>query len=96
MMNAFTLFAGTANPALAAGIACELDVRLGACAIERFPDGEISVRLDAAVRGREVFLLQPTSPPVLKAWQRSEPPGRGLRSPLRPHTGCCSPARATS
>src|SRR5206468_8720088 len=64
MMDAFTLFAGTANPALAAGIARELGVQLGACAIERFPDGEISVRLDEAVRGREVFLLQPTSPPV--------------------------------
>ena len=64
MMNAFTLFAGTANPALAAGIARALGVQLGACAIERFPDGEISVRLGKTVRGREVFILQPTSPPV--------------------------------
>ena len=64
MMDAFTLFAGTANPVLAAGIARELGVRLGACAIERFPDGEISMRLGKAVRGREVFILQPTSPPV--------------------------------
>ena len=63
-MDAFTLVAGTANPALAAGIACELGVQLGACAIERFPDGEISVRLGNTVRGREVFILQPTSPPV--------------------------------
>src|SRR4051812_31901578 len=32
--------------------------------VERFPDGETSVRLDETVRGREVFIVQPTSPPV--------------------------------
>ncbi len=37
---------------------------LGACAVERFPDGELSVRLDEPVRGREVFVVQPTGPPV--------------------------------
>lgn len=58
------LFAGTANPALAAAIAAELGVRTAACAIERFPDGEVSVRLDESVRDREVFLVQPTAPPV--------------------------------
>src|SRR5215211_6638538 len=60
----FTIFAGTANTELAEGIARELGVRLGACAVERFPDGETSVRLDEPVRGREVFIVQPTSPPV--------------------------------
>ena len=60
----FILFAGTANPPLAAAIAAELGVRLGACAVERFPDGELSVQLDESVRGREVILVQPTSPPV--------------------------------
>ena len=60
----FILFAGTANPPLAAAIAAELGVRPGACAVERFPDGELSVQLDESVRGREVILVQPTSPPV--------------------------------
>jgi ribose-phosphate pyrophosphokinase len=60
----FTIFGGTANPALAAAIAAELGTPLGACAIERFPDGELSVRLDEPVRGREVFLVQSTAPPV--------------------------------
>lgn len=64
MTKDFAIFAGTANPSLAEMVARELDVLLGACAVERFPDGETSVRLDEPVRGREVFIVQPTSPPV--------------------------------
>jgi ribose-phosphate pyrophosphokinase len=64
MTDGFVIFAGTANAGLAAGVARELGVTLGACEVERFPDGETSVRLDEPVRGREVFVLQPTSPPV--------------------------------
>jgi ribose-phosphate pyrophosphokinase len=64
MAEDFIIFAGTANPELAAGVARELGVPLGACAVERFPDGELSVRLDEPVRGREVFVVQPTGPPV--------------------------------
>ena len=60
----FLLFAGTANTPLAAAVAAELGLRTGACAISRFPDGEVEVRLDESVRGREVFLVQPTGPPV--------------------------------
>lgn len=62
--GALTIFAGTANPELAESVARELGARLGACAVERFPDGETSVRLDEPVRGREVFIVQPTGPPV--------------------------------
>ena len=65
MSKDFTVFAGTANPALGAAIVQELGVRLGACAIDRFPDGEVSVRICEPVRRKEVFLVQPTSPPVL-------------------------------
>ena len=64
MTDDFTIFTGTANPELAGRIADDLGVRLGTCAVERFPDGEISVRLEEPVRGREVFIVQPTSPPV--------------------------------
>ncbi len=60
----FTILAGTANPILAGAVARELGRPLGGCHVERFPDGELSVRLDETVRGREVFVLQPTSPPV--------------------------------
>ena len=64
MHNDFTIFSGRANVALATSVAVEMGARLGACSVERFPDGELSVRLEEPVRGREVFIIQPTSPPV--------------------------------
>ncbi|HEX8390715.1 MAG TPA: ribose-phosphate pyrophosphokinase [Longimicrobium sp.] len=63
-MAEMILFAGTGNPALAAAVAAELGVQLGSCRVERFPDGETSVHLGESVRGRDVYLLQPTCPPV--------------------------------
>jgi ribose-phosphate pyrophosphokinase len=60
----FTIFAGTSNPALATAIARKLSVRVGECAIDRFPDGEVSVRLMETVCRKSVFLVQSTSPPV--------------------------------
>lgn len=64
MTSDFTVFAGSAHPALAERIAHQLGMRLGACTTERFPDGETHVQLHEPVRGHEVFLVQPTSPPV--------------------------------
>jgi ribose-phosphate pyrophosphokinase len=64
MSHGFTIFAGTANPTLAAAIARELGVQVGACANDRFPDGEVAVRLHESVRHKEVFLVQLTPPPV--------------------------------
>jgi ribose-phosphate pyrophosphokinase len=58
------LFGGSAAMELAPRVADRLEWRLGACSVRRFPDGEVSVRLEESVRGREVFFLQPTSPPV--------------------------------
>ncbi len=63
-MAEFVLLSGTAHPALSAGISRELGIPLGSCSVERFPDGEITVHLDESVRKREVFVIQPTSPPV--------------------------------
>jgi ribose-phosphate pyrophosphokinase len=60
----FLVLGGTANPELAASIARELGLPLCALRIERFPDGEVSIELQEPVRGKEVFLVQPTSPPV--------------------------------
>jgi ribose-phosphate pyrophosphokinase len=59
-----TIIAGTANPALAGAVARALGVTPGACDIGRFPDGEVSVLLREPVGGREVFIFQPTAPPV--------------------------------
>src|SRR5262249_61444501 len=58
MSEDFTIFAGRANVALATSVAVEMGARLGACSVERFPDGELSVRLDEPVRGRKVFIIQ--------------------------------------
>jgi ribose-phosphate pyrophosphokinase len=60
----FLVLGGTANPDLAAAIASEIGMPLCARRIERFPDGEVSIELHEPVRGKEVFLVQPTSPPV--------------------------------
>lgn len=58
------LLSGTANPALSAAVAERLDVGLGDCQVSRFPDGELEVRVGPGVRGRDVYVLQSTGPPV--------------------------------
>ncbi len=63
-MHDLKLFSGTANPALSQSIADFLGVPLGQISLGRFPDGEISCKIDEDVRGRDVFLVQPTCPPV--------------------------------
>ncbi len=63
-MTHFSLFSGSANPNLANEVSRILDHPLSPCQTQVFPDGEISVRLDEAVRGHPVFIIQPTSPPV--------------------------------
>jgi ribose-phosphate pyrophosphokinase len=63
-MNDLKLFSGTANPALAHRIAEYLGVPLGEIALGAFPDGEISCKINEDIRGRDVFLIQPTCPPV--------------------------------
>ena len=64
MNNKFAIFAGRANPALAAAMGHGLGVRVGACVVDRYPDGDVAVQLLESVRRKEVFLIQPTSPPV--------------------------------
>jgi ribose-phosphate pyrophosphokinase len=58
------LFTGKANPALAQEIARHLHVQLGRADVGRFSDGEVSVEVMENVRGRDVFIVQPTSPPA--------------------------------
>lgn len=54
----FTLFSGRSHPALAREIAGFLKVDLGKVVIEDFPDGEIGVRINENVRGRDVVVIQ--------------------------------------
>lgn len=58
------LLAGTANPPLSGEIAACLSQPLCSVTIKRFADGEIFVRIDENVRGRDVFIVQPTNPPA--------------------------------
>lgn len=58
------LLAGTANPPLAADVAAALEIPLGERVIDHFADGELHVEITESVRGRDVFLLQPTSGPI--------------------------------
>ncbi len=58
------LLTGSANPDLARDVAARLGLPLAATVLERFPDDEIHVDVRESVRGRRVFLIQPTSPPV--------------------------------
>ena len=63
-MNSMKLFAGCAHPILARRICEYLGLPLGRAVMGSFPDGEISCKIDEDVRGRDVFILQPTCPPV--------------------------------
>ncbi len=58
------LFAGRANPALAAAIARELGVANGQIEIGNFSDGEICVQIEENIRGEDVFIVQPTHAPA--------------------------------
>ena len=62
--EAFALFAGGANRELAQEIARHLTMPLGRAEVGHFSDGEVRFELMENVRGRDVFIVQPTSPPV--------------------------------
>src|SRR5262249_55292402 len=62
--NKLKVFSGRANIRLAENIANVLGDNLGKVTLSNFPDGEISVRIEEDVRGRDIFVVQPTCPPV--------------------------------
>src|SRR5579864_3216470 len=64
IMNDLKVFSGRANPDLAHRICDYLGLSLGKISTGNFPDGEISCKIDEDVRGRDVFIVQPTCPPV--------------------------------
>lgn len=55
---------GNANPELAKEIASKLKVNMTAATVTKFSDGETRVHIEDNVRGKDVFIVQPTSPPV--------------------------------
>ena len=58
------VFAGNAHPALAQKIAAHLSIPLGKADVGRFSDGEVRVEIQENVRGRDVFIVQPTCRPT--------------------------------
>ncbi|MDQ2824940.1 MAG: ribose-phosphate pyrophosphokinase [Verrucomicrobiota bacterium] len=58
------VFSGSANRELAERICKYIGTPLGKATISSFPDGETYVKIEENVRGRDVFLIQPTSPPT--------------------------------
>jgi ribose-phosphate pyrophosphokinase len=64
LQSKMMLLAGTSNRRLAEEISGCLDQPLCQVTIERFADGEIFVRIDENVRGRDVFIIQSTNPPA--------------------------------
>jgi ribose-phosphate pyrophosphokinase len=64
MLEKIKLFSGNANVDLAGKIAANLGVKLGMANVTTFSDGETRVEIDENVRGMDVFIIQPTCPPV--------------------------------
>jgi ribose-phosphate pyrophosphokinase len=63
-MNDLKIFSGRANLDLAKRICDYLGLPPGKISIGNFPDGEISCKIDEDIRGRDIFIIQPTCPPV--------------------------------
>lgn len=63
-MSYLAIFSGTAHPELAQTVAEHLRIPLGKADVSRFSDGEIAVEIKEHVRGKDVFILQPTCAPT--------------------------------
>jgi len=58
------IFSGNSNPDLAKAICQYLETPLGRAMVEKFPDGEVNIKIEEDVRGRDIFVIQSTCPPV--------------------------------
>ena len=64
MKDTIKVLSGSAHPALSQEIANHLGIPLAAAKLETFPDGETAVQIKENIRGRDVFIVQPTCPPA--------------------------------
>ena len=62
--SSMAVFTGNANPALAHEITRHLHLPMGRAHVDRFSDGEVNAEIMKNVRGRDVFIVQPTCPPA--------------------------------
>ena len=58
------IFSGRSNPVLAQKIADSLGIKLGILSIKTFSDGELWIKFEENIRGRDVFIIQPTNSPA--------------------------------
>ena len=58
------MFTGNSNKALSENIASHLGIRLGKMTVSKFADGECNVMVNENIRGKDIYIVQPTSPPV--------------------------------
>ena len=63
--NKLRIFAGNANPDLAREIAAYLGTTVGDSVVNRFNNGEIQVMINESVRGKDIFIVQPTCGPIV-------------------------------
>jgi ribose-phosphate pyrophosphokinase len=63
-MDKMMIFTGNANPKLAKDISSHLKLKLSSALVSRFSEGEVRVQIKDNVRGKDVFVVQPTCPPV--------------------------------
>ncbi|KAF1329915.1 Ribose-phosphate pyrophosphokinase, partial [Globisporangium splendens] len=63
-INGLKIFSGNANPELASNVAKLVGVELGKITVDRFADGEVNVMVHENVRGKDVYIVQPTCVPV--------------------------------
>ena len=61
--NKLRIFSGNANPDLAREIAAYLGTTVGDAVINRFNNGEVQVMINESVRGKDIFIVQPTCGP---------------------------------
>ncbi|MGM0633921.1 MAG: ribose-phosphate pyrophosphokinase [Pseudomonadota bacterium] len=64
MANNLMVFTGNANPVLAENIARHIGIPVGQADIGKFSDGEVAVEIQENVRGKDVFIIQPTCAPT--------------------------------
>ncbi len=62
--TAMMVFSGNANLALSEGIVKKLNMRLGMATVGRFSDGEVAVEIEENIRGKDIFIIQPTCSPA--------------------------------
>ena len=62
--SSLRVFSGTANPALTDSIVRHLGIEPAQAGVRRFSDGEVFIKIEESVRGKDVFVVQPTCAPV--------------------------------